>query len=407
MSRVLVLSNEPVGKAMAGPAIRATALAHVLSQAGHDVTLRDTEDRGEVRRLAGESEVVVLQGWALERVPALADAGARLVVDLYDPFSLELLVLIESRSADEREVAQANALRALHDQLRAGDFFLCASERQRDYWLGWLEAAGRVNPRTHANDPDLRALIDVVPFGVPSEAPERSGEPGPRELFGIAADEVMLLWGGGLYDWLDPVTVVRAVERVEGVHLVLMAGGHANPQLPAAQVLEAAREAAMPRVHFQEEWVEVERWGDWLLDADVGVSAHHDSVEARFAFRTRILGYLWAGLPILCTRGDALADEVERADLGAALAPGDVDGWATEIERLAVDPARREQCGARAADLASRLTWDRVAGSLLAYCATPHRATDLAAGGPLSPTRDSPLSRRRLAALARRLGISR
>jgi glycosyltransferase involved in cell wall biosynthesis len=407
MTRVLVLSNEPLGEVMAGPAIRATELARVLGEAGHDVTLRETGDRREVRRLAGEAEVVLVQGWVLERVPALADSGARIVVDLYDPFGLELLMLIESEPAARREAAQANALRALHDQLRAGDFFLCASERQRDYWLGWLEAVGRINPRTHGGDPDLRALIDVVPFGVPSEAPSGTREPGPRAAFGIGADDLMLLWGGGVYDWFDPVTVVRAVERVEAVHLVFMAAGHPNPELPTARALGAAREAAGPRVHFHDGWVEYDRRADWLLDADAGVSAHHEHVETRFAFRTRILDYLWAGLPVLCTRGDALADEVERADLGATLAPGDVDGWVAEIENLAADPERRAACGRRAADLARALTWERVAEPLAAYCAAPRRAPDLAAGGPLRPTRAGALSRRRLAALARRLGIGR
>ena len=40
---------------------------------------------------------------------------------------------------------------------------------------------------------------------------------------------------------------------------------------------------------------------------------------------------------------------------------------------------------------------------LLAYCADPRPAADLAAGGPLRPTSDGPLSRRRLGGLARRL----
>jgi Glycosyl transferases group 1 len=407
MSRVLVLSNEPVGEAMAGPAIRATELARVLEDAGHDVTLTTADDREEVRARAGRADVVVLQGWVLERIPAIADSGARIVVDLYDPFGLELLMLIESQSDSQRASAQANALRALHDQLRVGDFFLCASERQRDYWLGWLEALGRVNPRTHATDPTLRSLIDVVSFGVSADSPRGTREPGPRDLFGIGADEIMLLWGGGVYDWFDPVTVVYAVERVPNVRLVFMSAGHPNPDLPTARALAAAREAAGPRVHFHEEWVEYERRADWLLDADVGVSAHLDHVEARFAFRTRILDYLWAGLPVLCTRGDALADAVERADLGATLAPGDTEGWALEIEELATDAARRAECGTRAADLARTLTWERVAGPLVTFCAAPRRAADLAAGGPLSPTRDSALSRRRLAALARRLGVRR
>ncbi len=407
MSRILVVCSEPLGDVMAGPAIRATELSRVLAGAGHDVTLRDTEDREAVRRAARGAEVVVLQGWVLERIPALADSGARIVVDLYDPFALELLSLIEGEAPERRRQAQANALRALHDQLRAGDFFICASERQRDYWLGWLEALGRVNPLTHAADPDLRGLIDVVAFGVPAEPPAASGGPGPREILGIGPDDLLLLWGGGVYDWFDPVTVVRAVERVPGAHLVFMAVGHPNAGMPEAGALAAAREAAGERVHFNDGWVEYDRRADWLLQADAGVSAHHESVETRFAYRTRILDYLWAGLPVLTTRGDALGNEVDRHDLGAALAPGDVDGWAEAIEDLAGDPDGWAARGDRAADRAGALTWERVAGSLVAYCAAPRRAADLAAGGPLEPTQDPALSRRNLGALARRFGVRR
>ena len=402
MSRVLVLSSEPVGEAMAGPAIRARELARVLVAAGHEVALETAHDRRAVRALAARHDVVVVQGWVLERAPGVADAGARLVVDLYDPFGLELLMLLEGRPPAERARAQANALRALGDQMRAGDFFLCASERQRDLWLGWLEAHGRVNPLTHAADPSLRELIDVVAFGVPAEPPRRTGD-GPRARLGIADDAVVAMWGGGVYDWLDPVTVVRAANSVDGVHLVFMSAGHPNPGQPPSRALAAARAEAGDRVHFHEGWVPYARRADWLLDADAGVSAHLDHVEARFAFRTRILDYLWAGLPVVCTRGDALAEEVGRRDLGATPAPGDVDGWTAALSVLAADPGRRTACGDRAARFGQELRWERAAQPLVRFCAAPRRAPDLAAGGPLAPARDGPLSRRSLGALARRL----
>src|SRR6185503_10968946 len=59
--------------------------------------------------------------------------------------------------------------------------------------------------------------------------------------------------------------------------------------------------------------------GAWLLDADCAVSAHLDHLESRYAFRTRLLDCFWAGLPIVCTRGDELADRVERERLGEAV----------------------------------------------------------------------------------------
>lgn len=400
MTRVLVLTGEPVGRELAGPAIRATELSRVLGAAGHEVTLLHVGDRDAATAAAGRHDVVMVQGWVLERAPGVADAARHLVVDLYDPFSLELLMLLESRPAAERETAQANALRALGDQMARGDLFLCASERQRDYWLGWLEAHGRVSPRTHAADPSLRALIDVVPFGTPADPPRRGGEPGPRARFGIAPEAPLLLWGGGVYDWLDPLTVVEAVNRAEGVHLVFMSAGHPNPGQPPSRELARARAAAGPRVHFNDAWVAYDARAGWLLDADAGVTAHRDHVEARFAFRTRVLDYLWAGLPVLGTEGDALTDQVAARGAGTALAPGDVEGWAAAIARL---PETREAACRAARELADELRWERAAAPLLRYAQAPWRAADLAAGGPLRPARDGPLSRRRLGALARRL----
>ena len=54
--------------------------------------------------------------------------------------------------------------------LASGDAFVCASERQRDLWLGALLALGRIDPDAYAADPSLRSLIDVVPFGHRSRA---------------------------------------------------------------------------------------------------------------------------------------------------------------------------------------------------------------------------------------------
>src|SRR4249920_2987879 len=111
MTRVLVLSNEPVGEAMAGPAIRTCELARALAGAGHDVTLAApgspalagapfavaaAGDRESVRRLTRDADVALVQGWVLERYPSLAQGDARLAVDPYDPFGLELLVLLGS-----------------------------------------------------------------------------------------------------------------------------------------------------------------------------------------------------------------------------------------------------------------------------------------------------------------------
>jgi hypothetical protein len=45
--------------------------------------------------------------------------------------------------------------------LRVGDFFVCATEEEREYWLQVLIASGRITRRARRNT-DLRRLIDVV-----------------------------------------------------------------------------------------------------------------------------------------------------------------------------------------------------------------------------------------------------
>ena len=69
-------------------------------------------------------------------------------------------------------------------------------------------------------------------------------------------------------------------------------------------------------VFFNEAWVPYDQRHNWLLDADCGVTTHFEHVETTFAFRTRVLDYLWAGLPIVTTDGDAFADLVRTERLG-------------------------------------------------------------------------------------------
>ena len=62
----------------------------------------------------------------------------------------------------------------LNTQLERGDFFLCASERQRHFWLGHLTALGRLTPSLYDNDPTVRSLLAVAPFGLPGKPPQRT-----------------------------------------------------------------------------------------------------------------------------------------------------------------------------------------------------------------------------------------
>jgi glycosyltransferase involved in cell wall biosynthesis len=258
----------------------------------------------------------------------------------------------------------------------------CAPKRH--FVLGALAALGRVGPRTVAEDPSLDQLVRVVPFGLPEEPPPGGPSPlrGPDGPFG--ADDVVALWGGGLYPWLDPLTLVDAVARVDDERVVaaFLAGPHPTPAVGRMPLVDEARQRAADlglgrRVHFVQTWVPYDERGLWLSGADIGVSLHHAHVETELSYRTRVLDYLWAGLPILCTSGDVVAELVAAEDLGVVVPAGDVEAATGALVTLAgASPQKRASRRRRLADAARGRRWDAVVTPLVAFCAEPRLAPD-------------------------------
>lgn len=399
-TRIAVVTADVLQPQMAGPAIRAWEIATALS-ADHDVELVttaacrlsspsfDVRELGDgLDELLARCDVLLVQGSVLDPQLLRARPETVVVVDLYDPFHLEQLEQRRDLPPDLRRRTLANAVAEANQLCLRGDFLVCASDKQRDLWLGHLAALGRLNTATYDADPTLRALLDVVPFGVPSVPPERTRPRLKGVVDGIAATDKVVLWGGGIYNWFDPLTLLRAVEllsrRRDDVRLFFLGMQHPHPDVPemrmslAARALSAELGLTGRSVFFNESWVRYDERADYLLDADVGVSTHLDHVETDFSFRTRMLDYLWAGLPMVCTRGDVFAGLVDAHGLGRTVAPGDVEGLAAALDELLRDDAAAERCRAAVRSLAPQFAWPRVLEPLLAFCAAPRRAPDLA-----------------------------
>jgi glycosyltransferase involved in cell wall biosynthesis len=340
---------------MGGPGIRYLAFARELARRGHEVTLvvpfaTDlTTGEFEVRvdnpwhahrmtPLAKAHRAVVAQWLPVPTMLSLGRSQTRAIYDLYAPWVIEQAVLgmspapgVEARS-DLTRLSQRVAL-------ESGDAFLCASERQRDLWLGALAALGRIDHESYARDPSFRSLIDVVPFGIDPVAPIARDPVLKGVVPGISSSDKVALWGGGMWDWLDPLTVIRAVDILgrEDLKLFMLGTGHPNPAVPRMamerKAVRLAEQLGMldRSVFVNDRWVPFEDRGSYLLEADVGVSAHRDELEARFAFRARLLDCIWAGLPIVTSAGESVAEIVSERNLGRVVACGDVDAYARAI----------------------------------------------------------------------------
>jgi glycosyltransferase involved in cell wall biosynthesis len=206
-----------------------------------------------------------------------------------------------------------------------------------------------------------------------------------EEFPAITDDDVLVVWGGGIYEWLDAESLVRAVaaagSEVPGLKLLFLGTRHPVPGVESAAA--SARAAAVDAgvldrtVFFHEGWIPYDDRDRWLGAADIAATTHLDHLETEFAYRTRVLDYFWCGLPVVSSSGDELADVVADAGAGVVVPPGDVTALRDALVRLARDEDARRRAADASADLGRSMNWAAVTRPLADFCAAPHRAPDL------------------------------
>ena len=378
MSRIALLSSEPVRPRMAGIGIRYLELARRLPAAGFETVLISPASREESAAAGLAPEAVRPFGsaplpelvrdcarrWrrAARQRPPAGRAGAaggdrplRPVARGEPPLHGDL-GLDPYRNDHTTWVLQ----------MARGDFFLCSSEEQRLYYLGFLTALGRVNPERLGADSDLRALVDTVPFGLPATLPAHrpvlpACRPGERHLL-----------FGGLYDWYDPFTLMAALARLEGHDWTLWLVRNPNPE-GTPQRLFAEVEADCRRRGWwggrvrMLDWIAAERRYDLLRDADLLVAPHHPTLETRLALRTRFLEALAVGCPVGVSEGGAIARMVSEARAGWVVLCGDEAtlrrGARRGCSRAGRSGARRE----RGERFAAAFGWERALAPLVRF----------------------------------------
>lgn len=387
--RLLIITHERIGPKMAGPGIRAWELACALAE-DCEVTLAAPapiqRSHAGVRLVEYDPasaqvaltpwlnacDAVLAMGPLFATMPALQEINKPAIIDLYDPYELETLAQSLSMSdPQQKQIVDRDNLLRLDRIAQRGDFYLCASARQRDLWLGLLLAKGRVNATNYAHDPTLQALIDIAPFGIPAAPPAHSQPVLKGVRKGIAPDDKVLLWNGGLWPWFDPDTVIDALQialkQNAKLKLFFAAGQHFDTsivqEMPAqARIAERCKAAGLLDTHvFFGDWIAYDERGNYLLEADVAVSAHKPSLESHFASRTRLLDCVWAGLPVVATEGDPLSALIAQHGLGRTVKAGDPQAMADAILAIVNDETLRARIAPACEQLREQLSWQRAA----------------------------------------------
>lgn len=416
---ILVLSRAAVGPKMASPGIRAYHIAGSLGRLLPDarITLaRPPEGRAEIAApapnvcfaswdtnadmmaLARDHDVIVARDFPPRFARLLGHK--RFALDAFTPFYTEWMELSKRDIKPFwRRTWMAGNRWYINAQLTLADFIFCADERQRDLWIGMLMALALVPPDVYERDPSLRKFIDIVPYGVPQTPLDARNRVLKGVVPGINETDHVLLWNGGITEWNDPFTLLRALDELrakrDDIKLVFMGMNHPDYVFgPNAGV--AARAIAMARelglegrtVFFLDGWVPYERIDDYLAEADASICLGYENLESRFAFRTRYVDVFRARVPLLCTRGDVLAERVATDPLGITVPEREVAPVIAGIERLLEDRAFIENCRANLGRISHELAWDTAVEPLADFI----RSGDSYA---------TPASRRRLQAYTR------
>ena len=388
-------------------------MARMLSRQ-HDVTLfapeleRPSEpgflferyQEGTFRGAADTFDVIVVHGHVSNQLIDEA-AEVSMVMDLYDPFLIENMHYAPELGSG----VYAGDHATIDRQLRRGDFFLCATPEQRLFYLGMLTALGRIHPENFLPDRALDRLLAIVPCGIPSEAP-RGREPRFRgKLPGIEKDDFLLFYGG-VYDWQDPLTALEALDVLteEGefpggrdprsVKLLFVENpnrGTPQKQMERARAWCAQKGWEGDRVHFLD-WLPYDERGSAYLECDAGVATFTRGLEVELSFRTRVLDWLWAGLPVAVTAGGWTAELLKREHAGVVVADRDPDALASAIRELARDP----DYGRRGQVLSRRFEWETLLEPLATFCRAPNRARRTAVSTAPTPLAAAPASRETL-----------
>ncbi len=393
--KVIIVSGDPVSRSMAGPAIRLLNFARILvehmdvvlavpNETGiidEDFPIMQYRDERTLGSLVSASDVIICNGMMLSRFESIKESGKFIIIDMYDPYNLATLAEYEGKSMKKRLEVYNSLQKTFNEQFYYGDFFICASDRQRDFWLGMLAALGRVNPFAYNIDPSLRRMIDVVPFGLQSHKPIHTEKVIRGVVKGIEDDDFIIIWGGGIYNWFDPLTLINAMDIVsrkrKNIKLYFMGVKHPNPEVKELDMVKKTVERAKKlglyekSIFFNFDWVDYDHRHNYLLEADAGIITHPNHIETRFSFRTRILDYMWAGLPIISTEGDYLSDLVRTEGLGLMVPEASPEDLADAILELAGKGELYVSCVDNIERIFKDFTWENVCKPIIDFCQDP------------------------------------
>ncbi len=327
-------------------------------------------------------EVVIGAASTVPALRAVEVAGDRPVwVDLFG----DLMAEAQARLGVHPQESLAPYRDVLATLLERGDVFSAVSDRQRDAVLGQLGLVGRLNRNTR----DV-ALVHTVPCSIPPDGGDEFVPGGDEVLDDVDDGDVVVLWSGGFNTWCDVDTLVDGVERAMAAdpRILLVATGGSIPghdDVSYARFLNRVERSDQRDRFVVKGAVESRLAARYRRRADLGVVTEKAVAERRLGSSGRVLGWLDAGLPVICTAVSELGAMLAEQSLAGIYRVGDPD----DLARAILDDAGDLDAAgdrARRARAFAREVWRPQATTrpLVRWVETAGRAPDAGTDNPLS-----------------------
>lgn len=359
MARILLAGVSASGgpTAEGACAARTARFLAALESAGHEVETFAFGSPGG----RGAGLVRLMRDGRFDSVTAISPYPAEAVVTA----GCRLPLWIDINGAHASEVFKASddpLTRRMHSfriislensLLRRGDAFSTPSRRQRLAVLGELLLLGRLDASSQAAPP-----VHAVPHCVMPRpaAPAGGRAPGPCGFSIIST--------GTFNTWFDHGTLFDALCRAMSAdpRIGFTATGGSSPHSGRGWTEFSALAGSSPlgsRLRLAG-WLGESELEEVYSGASAAVYADLPGLETELGARTRVLDWISRGIPVICTSGAEISEEVEREGLGLVVPQGDSAALARAILRLAREP------DLRAAIAAAQQAWSIGPGSLRA-----------------------------------------
>jgi glycosyltransferase involved in cell wall biosynthesis len=270
----------------------------------------------------------------------------------------------------------------LRPVLDRADVFSSVSERQAYALVGALGTRGRLNRLSLGY-----RFVHTIPCGA-DEAPLPEGQQVGRSPV-VAGDDFVVLWSGSYNTWTDVDLLFAGLEaamarnpRIRFVSTGGQVDGHDERTYPRFLCLIAASRF---RERFSMRgWLPTQEVPRVYAEASVGIHLDRPIYERELGSENRVLSWMRAGLPVLCSNVSELSAVIEQEELGFTFPANDAAGLAEAVLALAAKPERCRERAARAqAYVVEHWSYARTTRALQDWVAAPAPAPDRGQRVPL------------------------